>query len=425
MFDVKNAIVKLALSFKRRKFNGAGNRFKLATAFLTACVLVSTVCFAMQCNSIVAVCVNGIRVGSVADMEEAKAVESGVRANVKGDIEGIIDLSFNEEFSFGGSFDRPKDIVNGILENTNELNRVFGLFVDQNLTAYAESSGKIVDALERLAETYTAEGAVFKGYANEVEIKQTYVTDEGLESLVDSVEGILEGRSGVEIITSRVESYDEEIPYYTHVTYDESRTSSYLKVINKGENGLSHVTADVIYINGNRTGADVIARKLITPPVDAKVKKGMCDEAIESIRVSHSYSVGDSDADDLFTFPCEITERTYISSYWGDGRNHKGIDIASKKGSEIYAAADGVVSFVGWNGAYGKCVIIDHPDGKTQTLYAHNSSNLVNKGDKVTEGQVIAEVGSTGRSTGNHLHFSVLVNGKQVNPEKYLGLRDK
>ena len=195
-----------------------------------------------------------------------------------------------------------------------------------------------------------------------------------------------------------------------------------MKVVNKGKNGLSHVTADVIYINGNRSGADVITSELITPPVDAKVKKGLCDEAIESIRISHSNSSVDSQTK-LFTFPCEITERTYISSYWGDGRNHMGIDIASKKGSEIYAAADGVVSFAGVNGAYGNCVIISHPDGKTKTLYAHNSSNLVKKGDTVKEGQVIAKVGSTGRSTGNHLHFSVLVNGKQVNPEKYLGLK--
>lgn len=422
MLDVKNAILKLAQILKIKKTDILTGRLKTATAFLTVFALISTVYFAMQCDSVVAVCVNNVKVGTFADIDEAKAVELSVRANVKGDIEGLIDFSYNEELAFWGSFSSTDALVSEILENCDELNCVFGLFVDRNLTAYSHSSAEIVESLEALIETYTVEGAVFKGYANEVEIKETYVTDDGLNSLVCSVESYLEGRSGVEIITSRVESYDEEIPFDTHVTYDESRTSGYLKVINKGENGLSHVTADVIYINGNRSGADVITSELIIPPIDAKVKKGMCDEAIESIKVSHSYSAGEGVAE-LFTFPCEITERTYISSYWGDGRNHKGIDIASKKGSEIYAASDGVVSFVGWNGAYGNCVIISHPDGKTKTLYAHNSSNLVKKGDEVKAGQVIAKVGSTGRSTGNHLHFSVLVNGKQVNPEKFLGLK--
>lgn len=422
MFDVKNAISKVAKILKIKKTDILANKLKLATAFLTACTLLSTFCFAMQCNNAVAICVNDVRVGTVADAEAAKAVEKSVRANVKGNIEGIIDFSYSEELAFGRSFDSTDELANEILSSCDELNRVFGLFVDQNLTAYSDSSAEIVESLEALVETYTVEGAVFKGYANEVMIKETFVTDEGLKSLVSSAEGFLEGKCGVEIITSRVESYDEEIPYDTKVTYDETRTAGYLKVVNKGKNGLSHVTADVIYINGNRSGADVITSELITPPVDAKVKKGLCDEAIESIRISHSNSSVDSQTK-LFTFPCEITERTYISSYWGDGRNHMGIDIASKKGSEIYAAADGVVSFAGVNGAYGNCVIISHPDGKTKTLYAHNSSNLVKKGDTVKEGQVIAKVGSTGRSTGNHLHFSVLVNGKQVNPEKYLGLK--
>ncbi len=419
VFAIVIDIVRYFFKKTARKATG----ISLAALVLAVSLTAATVCYAMEYNAAVTVVVNGTRVGYVTDADNALLVEQGIYSSVHGDIEGIIDLQFEDALVFG-AVSEPQAIIEAVLKNAEGLESVCGLFVDGMLTAYAEYSAEIEQNLSILANTYTAEGATFKGYANSVEIKETYLTADGKVGLVTTLEGFLEGRTGVQIVTSRVESYDEELPYYTHVIYDESRVSSYNKVIKKGENGLSYVTADIIYINGERARADVITRQLISLPVSAKVKKGMCEEAIEAIRESYAYSADENDVE-LMTFPCQITKRTYISSYWGDRRNHKGVDIASPKGSEIYAAADGVVSFVGWNGAYGKCVIIDHPDGKTQTLYAHNSSNLVKKGDTVTAGQVIAKVGSTGKSTGNHLHFSVLVKGKHVNPEKYLGLNDK
>ena len=85
------------------------------------------------------------------------------------------------------------------------------------------------------------------------------------------------------------------------------------------------------------------------------------------------------------------------------------------------AAADGTVRMAGWNGGYGNCVVIDHGGGRA-TLYGHNSSLLVSAGQRVTKGQVIAKIGSTGTSTGNHCHFEVLINGQAVNPRPYLGM---
>ena len=119
-----------------------------------------------------------------------------------------------------------------------------------------------------------------------------------------------------------------------------------------------------------------------------------------------------------FTWPCP--GYTYLSSYWGDGRNHKGIDIAGSGiyGKPIIAADSGkVIQAVhsGWGGGYGLCVYIDHGNGYS-TRYAHASKVVVNTGDYVEKGQVIAYVGSTGQSTGPHLHFEIRVNGVAQNP---------
>ena len=84
------------------------------------------------------------------------------------------------------------------------------------------------------------------------------------------------------------------------------------------------------------------------------------------------------------------------------------------------ASDGGLVTYSGWNsGGYGYLIVITHDDG-SQTYYAHNSSLLVSKGERVWQGQAIAKMGSTGRSTGNHCHFEIRINGQRVNPSNYV-----
>jgi murein DD-endopeptidase MepM/ murein hydrolase activator NlpD len=98
---------------------------------------------------------------------------------------------------------------------------------------------------------------------------------------------------------------------------------------------------------------------------------------------------------------------------------HKGLDFAGKQGTDVVAVGDGVVSWAGERSGYGKLVEINHGNGYV-TRYGHNQKNLVKAGDTVKKGQLIALMGSTGRSTGPHVHFEVLANGKQVNPSRYI-----
>ena len=98
---------------------------------------------------------------------------------------------------------------------------------------------------------------------------------------------------------------------------------------------------------------------------------------------------------------------------------HTGLDIAASSGTPIKVVADGTVTGASYNGSYGNLVKVDHGNG-VETWYAHTSKMYVSVGQKVTAGEVIAAVGSTGNSTGAHLHLEIRINGNHVNPQQYL-----
>lgn len=117
----------------------------------------------------------------------------------------------------------------------------------------------------------------------------------------------------------------------------------------------------------------------------------------------------------------------WISSYYGmrnhpltgKREKHKGVDFASRRGAGIYAVASGVVTYSGKRWGYGTMVEVSHGNGY-KTRYAHNQLNIAKVGETVRKGQLIANVGSTGRSTGPHVHFEVLKNGRQTDPLKFI-----
>jgi len=140
---------------------------------------------------------------------------------------------------------------------------------------------------------------------------------------------------------------------------------------------------------------------------------------IKSLQKSGSYAGGS------MTWPCPSSKT--ISSYYGNRlhpilkkyKMHTGIDISASQGSSIVAANKGTVIMAGWQSGYGYTVVVDHGGGIT-TLYAHCSKILVSVGQSVKAGETIAKVGSTGMSTGPHLHFEVRKNGATTNPLNYV-----
>lgn len=151
----------------------------------------------------------------------------------------------------------------------------------------------------------------------------------------------------------------------------------------------------------------------------AEIKRIEAEKAAAG-KENHPYTGG------VFTWPCPSSTRVTsdygprTSPTGGASTNHKGIDIGAAGGADIVAAAAGTVTSAAYSSAAGNYVMIDHGGG-LYTVYMHASALLVSPGQEVTAGQVIAKVGSTGISTGNHLHFGVSLNGSYVSPWSYLG----
>lgn len=151
----------------------------------------------------------------------------------------------------------------------------------------------------------------------------------------------------------------------------------------------------------------------------AAIKRAEAEKAAAGV-VDNPYTGG------AFVWPCPSSTRvtsdygTRVSPTSGASSNHKGIDIGAAYGADIVAAADGTVKAASYSSAAGNYVMIDHGGG-LYTVYMHASSVTVSQGQTVSAGQVIAKVGSTGISTGNHLHFGVSLNGGYVSPWSYLG----
>ncbi len=200
-------------------------------------------------------------------------------------------------------------------------------------------------------------------------------------------------------------NYFEDVDYEVKIEEDNSMYKTQKKVKTKGVQGKNEIIAKVVKHNGKIVDEQIMEEKTVEKPVDEIIVKG-------------TKEMPTTVATGAFLLPT----RGRITSGYGSrgGRAHKGIDIAASIGTPITAADGGTVTYVGYSGAYGNLVIINHNNGYV-TKYAHCSKIYVGNGKKVHKGETIATVGATGNARGSHLHFEVLKNGRHVNPGAYLG----
>lgn len=142
---------------------------------------------------------------------------------------------------------------------------------------------------------------------------------------------------------------------------------------------------------------------------------------IQSMIAKRTAAVAAKSTGKILDTPLDISSGFGVrpDPFTGVSEQHNGVDLCAASGTAIHPLDAGEVVFSGWQGGYGNTVIVQHPDGK-QTLYAHNQTNLVKQGERVTSASQIAKVGSTGRATGPHVHFEVRKGGTAVDPTPYL-----
>ena len=197
----------------------------------------------------------------------------------------------------------------------------------------------------------------------------------------------------------------------------ESNKATVAAMMRQKESELADISGD---IEDAQSDADYYAAEIqAQEELIAAIKRAEAEKAAAGVE-EHPYTGG------AFRWPCPSSTRvtsdygTRVSPMSGASSNHKGIDIGASSGADIIAAADGTVTAASYSSAAGNYVMIDHGGG-LYTVFMHASSLLVSPGQTVSAGDVIAKVGSTGISTGSHLHFGVSLNGSYVSPWSYLG----
>ncbi len=204
--------------------------------------------------------------------------------------------------------------------------------------------------------------------------------------------------------TQRV-TYTEVIPFETETVPDSSLFEDEKEVVTEGKNGIAYLTANIKYVDEKVVSTDVLSSVVLEQSVTEVANIGTKARKTTGSYV-HPFAKG------------KISSNYGKRNFTGSWETHAGIDFAGPYGSEIVAADGGEVIIADYKGTLGNVVFIQHSKNLV-TIYGHCSKLLVKPGQIVGKGEVIALVGSTGRSTGNHLHFEVRINGTSVNPLPY------
>lgn len=202
----------------------------------------------------------------------------------------------------------------------------------------------------------------------------------------------------------------ESIPFKNEYKKVNNLFKNQQKILKKGVEGEKEVSYYITLLNGYQKSLAIVNENILKQPVNAIIQIGTRTTAFRGGKINYG-----------------VVHGKRISSLYGNrihpitGRRrfHDGLDIAANHGNGVYAYTDGKVVQAGWNGGYGNCVLVDHGNG-LKTRYGHLSKISVRVGQRVKTGERIGAVGSTGNSTGPHLHFEVIKWGRTQNPLNYL-----
>ena len=407
-------------------------------------------------------------IGAESDFEEAQR-EVQQRISYLSD-DKTLDLSANFSLKIISDNDRllsADQLANEMLAASDEeLTEAYGIYIDGRFIGAVEDKDEVEEALSERLMNYHVDGNVREvSYKNKVEYTQgiylassvmdqkatidmltsstekkaVYVAQSGdtkvtvaqkynmsldkLEELNPKLGSKIKGGQVINVMETEsylpiqyVKDYEtlSLLDYETVEIETSSLNVGMRAILVKGEKGERRSELEITYVDGIERSRKTIKSEVTKEPVLEQVGIGTYaarpDPGVRVLTGSGQ-----------FAWP---VDGGWISDPFGSDRNHKGFDIAAPEGTDIYAAADGVVIAAGWNpGGYGYFVQIDHLDGY-QTVYAHMSTVYATVDQQVTRGQLIGAVGTTGNSTGDHCHFEVRYMNICKDPELYLNTMD-
>jgi murein DD-endopeptidase MepM/ murein hydrolase activator NlpD len=337
--------------------------------------------------------VDGVEITAMKSADEINAVLETIRAKYTSDDGSVEEVYFSEKVEIKEQavpFDRiqkPEAVVRKLL--TPELNKA-SYIIEEGDTLW--SIRKIVGlSIGEILELNPG-------------LEEDSILSLGQEIVITCPEYLLN------VATVEIVEYIIDLPFKTETRKDSTMYVNESKVIQNGQEGAEAITERVTRINGIVQEREITARETIREPVNKIVAKG-------TKAVPTKASTSRSSSSKALLWPAAGRISSKFGPRWG--RQHKGLDIANSVGTPIYAAEAGKVIASYRSASYGNIVKISHSNGMV-TYYAHMSSRVAKEGQTVKRGQLIGYMGSTGRSTGSHLHFEVRINGVALNPLKYL-----
>ncbi|WP_238884109.1 peptidoglycan DD-metalloendopeptidase family protein [Clostridium sp. YIM B02551] len=316
---------------------------------------------------------------------------------------------WNKEFELSKDIEVKENILKSLQGSVKAKKLILG---DRTI-GYVSSDKEKNQVFEALASAYIKDNGISKDEIKKVDVSGNIkLEDETINiSKIEPIEIIAsniynENRKSsnplikIDIVVKN--TVKEEIPPSTKIVSTKDLYWGESNTI-QGKAGTKEVLRDLTYENGTVISEQRISEKVITKATDIIIYKGAKDPISSGV---------------AFLDP---PSRGGITSSYGArwGSKHHGIDIAGNTGDPIEAAFDGTVADTGYNSIYGNMIVIDHGKG-VETVYGHCSKILVSAGEKIKKGELIGRIGTTGRSTGPHLHFELRVNGEAINPIKYV-----
>ena len=348
-------------------------------------IIKSKVNFSIAAHSLV---VDGEEIGIVKTISDAEMILEAIKepyvvrdedSNIK-EVSYLEDVQIVDKETTFSKLDKPEELIEMIQDGGEE---------------------KRIHIIE-VGENFWTIGAIYD--INPLEIEAANPDRDQFRLQPGDEINLLMTKSLITVSTVEEIEYIEDIDFEVIVEANDSMFTNEKKIKVEGERGQINIIANLTKHNGVVFEKEILNEEIIKEPIAQVVIKGTKE-------VPKTAATGS----------LAMPTRGRLSSPYGSrsGRFHRGIDIAAPTGTAINAADGGTVSVSGWMGSYGNMIEINHGNGYV-TRYAHASKLLVKKGEKVYKGQLIAKVGNTGRSTGPHLHFEVLINGVNQNPSKYV-----